>query len=112
MYRFVRLALVVAEMSSVPIAGYLIEFDSHQSGWEVRRSGASQVTTLSDDSSRRQFRFRVPKLGEIRDLIPKPRLPSPSENELRSTSIDDWGRRTPRQPRKLAAALYDVPPVI
>lgn len=76
MARFFKTALIIAEMSSIPIAGCLIDFDSPQSDFTVKRLGVAQETASNEDLNPRTFRFRIPRASELRDLIPKYRLPS------------------------------------
>lgn len=112
MNRFVRLALAAAEMAIIPAAGCFIELDPHQPDWQSRRPGLSQVVTSSDDASAPQFRFRVPRLSDIRDLVPKLRLQSRSADCLCSMLTGGCGASTPIQPRRWVAAPYDAPPVV
>jgi hypothetical protein len=76
MARFFKVALIIAEMSSIPIAGCLIDFDSPQSDFTVKRLGVAHATASNEDINPRKFRFRIPRASELRDLIPKYKLPS------------------------------------
>jgi hypothetical protein len=111
MNRFVRLALAAAEMAIIPVAGCFIELDP-QPDWESRRPGLSQIVTSNADSGAPQFRFRVPRLSEIRDLVPKLRLQSRSAEHLCSTLTDGCRATTPIQPHRVVAAPYDAPPAV
>jgi hypothetical protein len=112
MNRFVRLALAAAEMAIIPVAGCFIELDPHQPDWESRRPGLSQVVTSNEDSSASQFRFRVPGLSDIRDLVPKLRLQSRSADHLCSTLTEGCRASTPIQPHRVVAVPYDAPPAV
>jgi hypothetical protein len=112
MHRFLKLALAAAEMAIIPVAGCLIELDPHQPDWQSRRPGLSQVVTSSEDSSAPQFRFRVPRLSDISDLVPKLRLQSRSANHLCATPSGGCGASTPPQPHRLVAAPHEAPPAV
>lgn len=76
MARYFKVVLIIAEMSSIPIAGFLIDFDSPQSDFTVKRLGVAHETASNQDLNPRTFRFRIPRASELRDLIPKYKSPS------------------------------------
>lgn len=86
MPRFFKTALIIAELSSIPIAGCLIDFDSQQSDMTVKRLGVVHETASHEDINPRAFRFRIPRASEQRDLIPRYKLPS-STAEVRLTVV-------------------------
>jgi len=75
MARLFKVALIIAEMSSIPIAGCLIDIDSQRSDLTLKRLGVVHVTASQEDINPRKFRFRIPRASELRDLIPKYKLP-------------------------------------
>jgi hypothetical protein len=112
MHRFVRLALAAAEMATIPVAGCFIELDPHQPDWQSRRPGLSQLVTSSDDAGAPQFRFRVPRLSDIRDLVPKLRLQSRSADHLCSTLTGGCGASAPTRSHRLVATPYEALPAV
>ncbi len=72
MRRFFRSAFVVTGMASVPIAGYLIDFDASALRTPVVRTLASNVTENVQEGPV-QFRFRIPRMSELREFVLQPR---------------------------------------
>ena len=86
MLRFLKVAWIITELASVPIAGYLFDPGGQPSDWKIVRLGVLPASLSNEDANPRTFRFRIPRASELRDLVPRRNKPS-GYQEVRSISV-------------------------